>query len=67
MSNPKLTDLNPLPLKDYSHNPDEEEYDGPGLPFEEDLAPSEKKSSEKKSIVTDMNSIKNSDSAFDVF
>ena len=62
LANPKVTDLNPLPLKDYSNNPNEEEYDGPGLPFEEDPEPSD-----KKSTVTDLNTIKDSDSAFDVF
>lgn len=62
LSNPRLTDFNPLPLKDYSHNPTEEEYDGPGLPFEE---VSEQK--EKKSGVTDLNSLDSSNSAFDVF
>lgn len=59
LSNPKITDLNPLPIKDYSSNPAEEEYDGPDLPFED--------KEETKSGVTDLNSIPDSDSAFDVF
>lgn len=59
LSNPKITDLNPLPLKEYSNNPAEEEYDGPDLPFED--------KEETKSGVTDLNSIPDSDSAFDVF
>lgn len=63
LSNPKLTDLNPLPLKDYSHNPTEEEYDGPDLPFEEQ----EQSNSDNNPGVTDLNSINSSDSAFDVF
>ena len=63
MSNPRLTDFNPLPLKDYSHNPTEEEYDGPDLPFEEQ----EQSDSENNPSVTDLNSINSSDSAFDVF
>lgn len=68
LSNPKLNDLNPLPIKEYEKNPDEEEYDGPDLPFEEP-APSEKEeeSKSKKSKITDLNKIENSDSAFDVF
>lgn len=57
LSNPKLEDLNPLPIKDYSNNPNEEEYDGPDLPFEEGSDP-EVKSDETAS---------SSDSAFDVF
>lgn len=63
LSNPRLTDFNPLPLKDYSHNPTEEEYDGPDLPFEEQ----EQSDSENNPGVTDINSINSSDSAFDVF
>ena len=63
LSNPRLTDFNPLPLKDYSHNPTEEEYDGPDLPFEEQ----EQSDSENNPSVTDLNSINSSDSAFDVF
>lgn len=62
LSNPRLTDFNPLPLKDYSNNPTEEEYDGPDLPFEEDPEPSD-----KKTTITDLNTITDSDSAFDVF
>lgn len=68
LSNPKLTDLNPLPIKEYGKNPNEEEYDGPDLPFEES-APSEtsEEPKSKKSKVTDLNKIESSDSAFDVF
>lgn len=62
LSNPKLEDLNPLPIKDYSNNPNEEEYDGPDLPFEEGS-----EQEEEKTGVTDLNSIGSSDSAFDVF
>ncbi len=63
LSNPKLEDLNPLPIKDYSDNPNEEEYDGPDLPFEE--FEQEKEKSEK-SRVTDFSSV-DSSSAFDLF
>lgn len=67
LSNPRLTDFNPLPLKDYSHNPNEEEYDGPDLPFEDQGSSDKEETESKKSKVTDLNKIKDSDSAFDVF
>ena len=62
LSNPNLTDLNPLPLKDYSNTSEEDE--GPELPFEESEQAEEKdeeKSDDKSgSGVTDL-------SAFDLF
>ena len=61
LSKSNITDLNPLPLKDYSNNPNEEEYDGPDLPFEDESE------QEEKPGVTDIASITDSDSAFDVF
>ena len=68
LSNPKLTDLNPLPIKEYSKNPNEEEYDGPDLPFEDQGSSDKNEETEsKKSNITDLNEIKDSDSAFDVF
>lgn len=65
---PKLKDLNPQLLDDNEDNSDEEEYDEPDLPFEES-APSEtiEEPKSKKSKVTDLNKITDSDSAFDVF
>ena len=62
LSNPNLTDLNPLPLKDYSNTSEEDE--GPELPFEESEQAEEKdeeKSDDKSgSGVTDL-------SGFDLF
>ena len=66
LSNPRITDLNPLPLKEDSRNT-EEEYDGPGLPFEEPEQSDEAESEPEKSGLTDLNEIGDSDSAFDVF
>ena len=62
LSNPKLTDLNPLPIKNYSGESEREEYKAQNLPFEDGT-----EQKEEKSGVTDLNSIDSSNSAFDVF